>query len=77
MDVDPLGFTRLRNNLLPEKVVKWLGTNTLPFHGYAELYLNGRRVQATPAFNLNMCKKNWIVPVEFNGKNDARFHSHN
>jgi len=72
-----LGFARLRNNLLPEKTVKWLGTNILPFHGYAELYLNGKWVKATPAFNLKMCEKNRIVPVEFDGNNDAVFHSHN
>jgi len=72
-----LGFARLRNNLLPEKTVKWLGTNILPFHGYAELYLNGKWVKATPAFDLKMCEKNRIIPVEFDGKNDAMFHSHN
>jgi len=72
-----LGFARLRNNLLPDKVVKWLGTNIIPFHGYAELYLNQKWVKATPAFDLKMCQKNRIVPVEFDGKYDARFHSHN
>ena len=72
-----LGFARLRNNLLPEKTVKWLGTNILPFHGYAELYLNGKWVKATPAFDLKMCEKNRIVPVDFDGKNDAMFHPHN
>jgi transglutaminase-like putative cysteine protease len=72
-----LGFARLRNNLLPEKTLKWLGKNILPFHGYAELYLNGKWVKATPAFDLKMCEKNRIIPVEFDGKNDAMFHSHN
>jgi len=72
-----LGFARLRNHLLPEKTVKWLGTNILPFHGYTELYLNGKWVKATPAFDVKLCEKNRIVPVEFDGKNDATFHSHN
>ena len=72
-----LGFARLRNNLLPQKIFKWLGTNILPFHGYAELYLNGKWVKATPAFDLKMCERHRIIPVEFDGKNDAMFHSHN
>jgi transglutaminase-like putative cysteine protease len=72
-----LGFARLRNNLLPQKTLRWLGTNILPFHGYAELYLDGKWVKATPAFDAKMCEKNRIVPVEFDGKNDAMFHSHN
>ena len=38
-----LGFARLRNNLLPEKILSWMGTNILPFHGYPELYLNKRK----------------------------------
>jgi transglutaminase-like putative cysteine protease len=72
-----LGFARLRNNLLPEKTLKWLGTNILPFHGYAELHLNGNWVKATPAFDLKMCEKNQIIPVKFDGNNDAVFHSYN
>ncbi|MBA7586465.1 hypothetical protein ES708_28466 [subsurface metagenome] len=72
-----LGFARLRNNLLPERTIKRLGTNIFPFHGYAELYLDEKWVKATPAFDLNMCQKNQIIPVEFDGKNDAMFHSHN
>jgi len=72
-----LGFARIRNNLLPEKVIKWLGTNIFPTHGYAELYLTGKWVKATAAFDLKMCKANRIIPVEFDGKNDAIFYSHN
>ena len=72
-----LGFARLRNNLLPEKTREWLGTNILPFHGYAELYLDGKWVKATPAFDIKLCEKNRLIPVEFDGRNDAMFHSHN
>jgi hypothetical protein len=72
-----LGFARIRNNLLPEKMLKRLGTNVFPFHGYSVLYLNGNWVRATPAFDLKMCVKSRIIPVEFDGQNDATFHSHN
>jgi len=72
-----LGFARLRNNLLPEKTVNWLGTNILPFHGYTEFYLSGKWVKATPAFDLKLCENNRIVPVEFDGESDAIFHLHN
>jgi len=72
-----LGFARIRNNLLPEKMIKWLGTNILPFHGYSEFYLNGKWVKATPVFDLKLCENNRIVPVEFGGESDAIFHLHN
>jgi transglutaminase-like putative cysteine protease len=72
-----LGFAKIRNNLLPQKTVSVLGTNVLPFHGYTELYLNGKWVKATPAFNIELCEKNRIIPVGFDGEHDAVFHRFN
>jgi transglutaminase-like putative cysteine protease len=71
-----LGFAVIRNYLLPEKVAEMLQTNVLPDHGYAELYIHGRWVKVTPALDTETCKKNRIIPVEFGGQNDAKFHSH-
>jgi transglutaminase-like putative cysteine protease len=72
-----LGFARIRNNLLPQKTIDWLGSNIMPFHGYAELHLDGKWVKATPAFDLKLCQKTRTLPVEFDGKNDAIFHPYN
>jgi hypothetical protein len=71
-----LGFAVIRNHLLPEKIAAMLITNVLPDHGYAELFLHGKWVKATSAFDLELCRENRIIPVEFDGKNDAKFHSH-
>ncbi|MFC1932865.1 transglutaminase family protein [Chloroflexota bacterium] len=71
-----LGFAIIRNHLLSKKIAEMLVSNVFPDHGYAELYLDGKWVTATPAFDLEMCQKNRIAPVEFDGKNDAKFHSH-
>jgi len=72
-----LGFARLRNNLLSEKMLATLGTNILPFHGYTEFHLNGNKVKATPAFDLRLCEKHNFVPVEFDGEHDAMFSPYN
>ena len=72
-----LGFAKIRNNLLPQKMAKWIGTNVLPDHGYAVLYIEGKWVKATPAFDLKMCQQNRFIPVEFDGENDAMLPSHN
>lgn len=72
-----LGFARIRNCLLPENAIKWLGTDILPFHGYAEIYLEGRWIKATPSFDMEMCEKVRIIPVEFDGRSHAMLHSHN
>jgi hypothetical protein len=54
-----------------------MGTNLFSYHGYTELYIDGEWVKATPAFDLEMCRKNRIIPVEFDGQNDAILHSRN
>jgi len=72
-----LHLAAIRNHLMPDKLRELMGTNLFPSHGYAELYVEGKWVKATPAFDLKMCQQNGIIPVEFDGKNDAMFHSHN
>jgi transglutaminase-like putative cysteine protease len=71
-----LGFAVIRNHLLPEKLAEMLITNVLPDHGYTELNINGRWVKITPALDIETCQKNRIIPVDFDGRNDAKFHSH-
>lgn len=68
---------KIRNHLVPAKVLEILKSNIFPWHGYAELYLDGKWVKATPAFDLKMCEDNGLVPVEFDGRNDAQFPTHN
>ena len=72
-----LRFAQIRNHLLPPKALAVFGTNVMSYHGYNELYIGGKWVKATPTFDLKMCQKNRIIPVEFDGKNHATFHSHN
>ena len=72
-----LHFADIRNHLASDKLLKVMETNLFRYHGYTELYINGKWVKATPAFDLKMCQANRIIPVEFDGKNDAIFPSHN
>ncbi len=71
-----LGFTDVRNHQSPEEVTKVLRTNIYYWHGYSLLYLNGKWIKATPAFDLVLCKRHGIIPIEFDGENDAVFHYH-
>jgi len=72
-----LHLADIRNHLVSDRLREVMGTNLFSYHGYTELYINGTWIKATPAFDLKMCQANRIVPVEFDGKNDAIFHSHN
>ena len=69
-----LGFADIRNHLVPESLKKIMKTDLFVFHGYTEMFLNDRWIKATPAFDLSLCKRFDIVPVEFNGEKDAVFH---
>lgn len=66
-----LGFATIRNNLAPEKLVELMGTNLFVCHGYSELFLDGRWVKATPAFDFKMCQKINVPVVGFDGRRDA------
>lgn len=72
-----LHLADIRNHLVSESLMNVMGTNLFSPHGYCELHLEGKWVKATPAFDLTMCQENRIKPVEFDGKHDAIFHSHN
>ncbi len=72
-----LRFANIRNHLQFGKLVAVMGTNLFVYHGYDELYIEGKWVKATPTFDLDMCQKERIIPVEFDGSRDALFHSHN
>lgn len=72
-----LHFADIRNHLISSRLLEVMGTNLFSYHGYTELYLGEKWVKATPAFDLEMCQEHRIIPVEFDGQNNALFHSHN
>jgi transglutaminase-like putative cysteine protease len=72
-----LGFADIKNHLVPKKLLKLMGTDLFTYHGYSELFLEGKWVKATPAFDLDMCQKVDIIPVEFDGRRDAVFSKYN
>lgn len=69
-----LGFADVRNHLASEKLLEQMGTDVFAFHGYVELHLDGRWVKATPAFNLEMCTRFGVKPLEFDGTEDSLYH---
>ena len=66
-----LHFANVRNHIGTAKLEQMLGTDLLVFHGYAELYLEGRWVAATPAFNKELCDYLKVPPLEWDGRSHA------
>jgi transglutaminase-like putative cysteine protease len=72
-----VGFATVRNHLATKQLIELMGSNLFVYHGYTELYLAGRWVKATPAFNADLCKRHRVTPLEFNGREDSIFHAYN
>lgn len=68
-----LHFANVRNHVGTAKLEATLGTSLLVYHGYAELWLGGRWVAATPAFNRKLCERLGVAPLEFDGTSDSVF----
>lgn len=69
-----LGFADVVNHLSTEKLRQTMSTDVFYFHGYCSIYLNDQWVKATPAFNLSLCEKFKLLPLEFNGLEDSLYH---
>ena len=69
-----LGFADVKNHLASEGLIKMMRTDVFAFHGYADIFLEGKWVKATPAFNREMCEKFNVLPLEFDGLEDSVFH---
>lgn len=71
-----LGFADVRNHLNTEKLRALMGTDLFIYHGYAAFYLNGKWVKVSSAFNIELCDRFGVRPLEFDGVNDALMHSY-
>jgi transglutaminase-like putative cysteine protease len=68
-----LGLADVRNHLSSPKMIEWLRSDVFRMHGFIELFINGRWVKATPAFNRQLCELMNVAPLEFDGVNDSMF----
>jgi transglutaminase-like putative cysteine protease len=69
-----LGFADVTNHISTPKLRAKMGTDLFVYHGYTEFLLDGRWVKATPAFNLSLCRRFNVKPLEFDGNSDSIFH---
>src|SRR3954447_21187270 len=69
-----VGYADVKNHLTSPELTAKMGTDLFVFHGYTELFMEGKWVKATPAFNLALCTRFRVKPLEFDGINDSIFH---
>ncbi len=70
-----LGFADVRNHLNTPKLRERMGDSDLfVWHGYAEFLLDGKWVKVTSAFNIELCERFGVMPLDFDGEHDALLH---
>lgn len=69
-----LRFANVVNHLVTGRLKKQMKTGLFVFHGITEFFLDGEWRKATPAFNLSLCEKFGVLPLEFDGVSDSVFH---
>jgi transglutaminase-like putative cysteine protease len=69
-----LGFADVCNHLATPRLIEMNGGDVFRWHAYTDLWLEDKFVKATPAFNLSMCERFDVMPLEFDGRNDSIFH---
>jgi transglutaminase-like putative cysteine protease len=69
-----VGFADVRNHLSTERMRQAMQTDVFHWHGYAEIRIDGAWRKATPAFNLELCQRFGLLPLEFDGRSDSLYH---
>jgi transglutaminase-like putative cysteine protease len=69
-----VGYADVRNHLSTERMRRMLQTDLFIWHGYTELWLEGAWVKSTPAFNVELCERFGLVPLDWDGRSDSLYH---
>ena len=69
-----LGFADVRNHLSTERLRETMKTDVFAWHGYTSLWIDGAWRKATPAFNIELCEKFGLLPLDFDGVHDSIYH---
>jgi transglutaminase-like putative cysteine protease len=66
-----LGLADVKNHLATPRLLEMVGTDVFAYHGYVEIMPGREWIKATPTFNVTLCQKLGVPPLEFSGESDA------
>jgi len=69
-----LGFADVRNHLSTERMRQTMQTDVFAWHGYTDIWIEGAWRKATPAFNIQLCERFGLLPLDFDGLADSIYH---
>lgn len=70
-----LGYADVRNHLTSPRLARLMGGDLFRWHGYTALFIDGAWVKATPAFDIALCTRFGVEPLDFDGVTDSIFHA--
>lgn len=68
-----LGYAIVTNHIGVEKLVHYLRREEIVFHGFVELFMDGKWVKCTPAFDQRICRVSGVSPLDWDGEHDSLF----
>lgn len=68
-----VGYADVKNHLTSPRLFDWMKADVFLWHSYAEVLVADRWLKATPAFNLALCERLGIEPLDFDGQSDSLF----
>ncbi|MCI2808959.1 transglutaminase-like domain-containing protein [Eoetvoesiella caeni] len=69
-----VGYADVRNHMSTERMRQMMNTDVYMWHGYTDILLEGVWRKATPAFNIELCERFGLLPLEFDGLADSIYH---
>lgn len=67
-------LAKVKNHIGVERFMEKFGTDEISPHGMVNLFLDGKWLKVSPAFNKELCHKCNVATLEFDGENDSIFH---
>ncbi|WP_291726124.1 transglutaminase-like domain-containing protein [Bernardetia sp.] len=72
-----LHLGKVKNHIAVERLTEKFGSNELTPHGMVNVYLNGKWLKMSPAFNKSLCVKLNVEPLDFDGENNSFLQQYN
>ncbi len=69
-----VGYADVRNHMTTQRLAELMGSDMFFYHGYTEVWLDGRWIKATPAFNRELTEKFGLKPLDWDAASDSIYH---
>jgi transglutaminase-like putative cysteine protease len=68
-----VGYADVKNHLTSPRLYAQMQTDIFLWHSYCDIHLGGQWVKATVAFDLALCERIGVKPLDFDGRSDSLF----